>query len=405
MLATNLQGTNIFVINSSSQTLSKINTETSQVNNTFALLGLAPNLMEIQDHFGYVVNSGANNVQKIDLLTGQTIATIFVAASSNPYDIAIKDNFAYVTGLFTNKLYKVSLTTNQVVAEVLVGIGPEGMCIAGNTLYVANTGNYPNYSPSTVSVIDLNTFAVAASIPVEMNAQFLAVADGKIHVVCTGNWSSVHGNICIIDPITNTVERTLPIGGNLGNIWIGANHKAYIAEAMNTGVYVYETRTFEMLNTSSNPFTPGGSCLSGNTDCLGIVNSHWGENGVVSLVNWNSEIIHDYTVGLAPTDIQFYSESTPVSDETASPVIKLSAYPNPFAEQVHFSLQQDGRTINKGTIEIFNIHGQLVRSMSLPEATWNGTDLNGTICPNGIYLFKYMNDRYETAVGKITLLK
>lgn len=84
-----------------------------------------------------------------------------------------KDNFAYVTGLFTNKLYKVSLTTNQVVAEVLVGIGPEGMCIAGNTLYVANTGNYPNYSPSTVSVIDLNTFAVAASIPVEMNAQIV----------------------------------------------------------------------------------------------------------------------------------------------------------------------------------------------------------------------------------------
>lgn len=405
LMATLLHGTNLFVINSYSQTLSKIDTETNAVNNTFANLGLAPNHMAIKEHYGYVVNSGANSVQKIDLLNGHTITSIFIADSSNPYDISIHGNYAYVTGLFTNMVYKIDLNSNQVVDEVSVGLGPEGMCFAGNNLYVANTGNYPNYSPSTVSVIDLNDFSVITTIPVDTNPQFLTYADGKVHVVCTGNWSDIQGKVSIIDPSTNTVERTLPIGGNLGNIWASANHKAYIAEAMNTGVYVYDTLTYDIIHSSSTPLTPGGSCLSGNADYLAVVDSQWGQNGIVKLVNWNDVVVQQYTVGLSPTDIQFFDESTPVADETASPMIKVSAYPNPFASEVHFSVLQDGRNINKGMIQIYNIRGQLVQRLSPPSDKWDGSDLKGKPCPNGIYLFKYMNNEKKLSTGKVTLLR
>lgn len=400
-----LHGTNIFVINSYSQTLSKIDLESITVNNSFALLGLAPNHMAIKGNNGYVVNSGANSVQKIDLLTGQTAANIFIADSSNPYDITIQGDFAYVTGLFTNRVYKISLLTDRVVGSIPVGLGPEGLCSTGNYLYVANTGNYPNYTPSTVSVIDLSDFSITGTIPVETNPQYLAYADGKIHVVCTGNWLDITGKICIIDPVSNSVIQTLPIGGNLGNIWVSPDHIAYIAEAMNTGVYRYNTEDFSVLNSSVNPFTPGGSALSGNNDYLGIVDAQWGQNGIVKLVNWDGAILHEYTVGMSPTDIKFFSENTANEDDTALPVINVRAFPNPFVSNIQFIVQQKGKAFRNEKIHIYNIKGQLVKTLDSLNSTWNGTDFSGKSCPGGVYLYSLDANGKQLHSGKITLFR
>ncbi len=54
---------------------------------------------------------------------------------------------------------KVDTATMQVVDSCAVGYQPEEMVVAGDKLYVANSGGYrvPNYD-KTVSVIDLKTF-------------------------------------------------------------------------------------------------------------------------------------------------------------------------------------------------------------------------------------------------------
>ena len=159
LFSISLYAIELFVVNSVSRTLSRIDTETGTVNNTFAQLGLTPNLMDMDDNNIYVVCSGDNAIQVISRFTGNSLYFLPIQASSNPYDVLKVGDYLYVTGLFTNKLYKVSLLTNNVVSSLNVGIAPEGLCSDGSRLYVCNTGGYQfNYSDSSISVIDLNSF-------------------------------------------------------------------------------------------------------------------------------------------------------------------------------------------------------------------------------------------------------
>jgi len=57
---------NIYVVNSESRTLSRIDTDTQTVNNTFTQLGLTPNLLKVNEDYIYVVLSGANSIQMIE---------------------------------------------------------------------------------------------------------------------------------------------------------------------------------------------------------------------------------------------------------------------------------------------------------------------------------------------------
>ncbi|MDD3143665.1 MAG: hypothetical protein PHG32_05660, partial [Candidatus Cloacimonetes bacterium] len=163
----------IFVVNSASRTLSRIDTDSGSVNNSFAQLGLSPNLMDLDAQHIYVVCSGDNAIQVLDRSSGAHLRYLPVAASSNPYDVLKVGDFLYVTGLFTDKVYKLSLQSSSVVGSVEVGVAPEGLCSDGSRLYVCNTGGYQNnYANSSVSVIDLASFSVAATVPTWTNPQY-----------------------------------------------------------------------------------------------------------------------------------------------------------------------------------------------------------------------------------------
>ena len=111
-----LQADYIYVVNSESRTLSRIDTETGTVNNTFTQLGLTPNMLKVNTDYIYVVLSGANSIQMIDRHSGTTIRNIFIASSSNPFALIFlliftcfqcnrtPQSFAFTTGLLTDKL-------------------------------------------------------------------------------------------------------------------------------------------------------------------------------------------------------------------------------------------------------------------------------------------------------------
>lgn len=160
----------IFVVNSTSRTLSRIDTDSGSVNNSFAQLGLTPNLMDLDEEHIYVICTGDNAVQVLNRFTGAHQRYLPVAPSSNPYDVLKVGDFLYVTGLFTNRVYKLSLQTNSVVKSLEVGAAPQGLCSDGTRLYVCNIGGYyNNYVNSSVSVIDLAFFAVMATVPTWTN--------------------------------------------------------------------------------------------------------------------------------------------------------------------------------------------------------------------------------------------
>ncbi|MCB5260783.1 MAG: T9SS type A sorting domain-containing protein, partial [Candidatus Cloacimonetes bacterium] len=70
----------------------------------------------------------------------------------------------------------------------------------------------------------------------------------------------------------------------------------------------------------------------------------------------------------------------------------ISAYPNPMKDHLNIKITQDDKpVIAANHIDIFNIKGQLIRSLKLTkgETVWDGKDSEGKPCPKGIYLLRY----------------
>ncbi|MDY0326525.1 MAG: T9SS type A sorting domain-containing protein, partial [Candidatus Cloacimonadaceae bacterium] len=83
----------------------------------------------------------------------------------------------------------------------------------------------------------------------------------------------------------------------------------------------------------------------------------------------------------------------PIDDDVqAPPVNTISAYPNPMKDEVTIKIKQDVQSPSTdNSIDIFNIKGQLIRTLKLTkgETVWDGKDRSGKPCPKGIYLLRY----------------
>jgi hypothetical protein len=409
VVSLNLWGTVGFVVNSGSETLSKIDFETGEVNNAFCALGLMPNRIALTEDFAYVVNSGDNNLQKIDIYTGSTVSNIFIEASSNPYDIIIDGNYAFVSGALTNKVYKINLDTETVENLIEVGGNPAGMAILNNMLYVGNSDYATGYTNCSVSVIDLGSFTVEATVPMEINPQFVAAINGNIHVSCGGNWSSIFGKICILDPETNTITDILDIGGVTSNFAITPENVVYVADGNSTALYAYDAVNLEIIYDSTNPFTPGGTMVSANNEFLTVLGGEWGQNFTVKTYDFDENMLNEYTVGLYATDIKIFDTGTGTNNnEVVKTDFQLNNYPNPFNPTTTITFNLTAEDAKNAKLEIYNLKGQKIRKYSIfnnqSSIIWNGTDENNQPVSSGIYFYTLKSGNY-TSTKKMILMK
>ncbi|MDD4035079.1 MAG: T9SS type A sorting domain-containing protein [Candidatus Cloacimonetes bacterium] len=108
-------------------------------------------------------------------------------------------------------------------------------------------------------------------------------------------------------------------------------------------------------------------------DSLGCVYWAWGNSGQQVIIK------------LLPNG------QVPVQDDVqTSPVNLLTAYPNPMTNLITIKATNDDPSLLNASIDIFNIKGQLVRTLKLSnrEANWDGKDDAGLSCPRGIYLIR-----------------
>jgi hypothetical protein len=93
-------------------------------------------------------------------------------------------------------------------------------------------------------------------------------------------------------------------------------------------------------------------------------------------------------------------------DESNMPINNsiLSIYPNPFNSSCVITFPRR----NSGNMKIYNINGQLVKSLNLIEKEgriiWNGIDDNGHLLSSGIY-FVMVNTSMGAQQTKVTILK
>lgn len=414
----------IFVLNTISQTVSRIDLTTQSVNNTFALTGLYPNKMAVEENYIYLTNSGDNNLRKIEISTGVIETTIALENYSNPYDIVIYESFAYVTGMLTNKVYKLDTLTDNVVDEIAVGVAPTGLLTYNGLLYVANSGfQYPSYHPGELTVIDLQNFSVLTTISVPLNPQRMIVDDDDyLHLVCTGDYGSETGTIVIIDTMNHEVINSIPLTIYPANIAITPLGRVYVGDAFGGGLFAYDTPSLEIVHSCESLFSAGGSAITVYAEYLLVADAAgFVSNSVIRFYNFQEELVESYQSAIGAIDIVFPPFQTDVTDEVIVKPSFVSLYPNPFRDEItilvaggssdracnlnaNFGEYDGGKEL---TISIYNLKGQLVRRLSTAGnvSSWDGMNDNGESCPAGIYLFRIYHDRVFISSGKITLIR
>lgn len=274
----------VYVLNVIGTTVSVIDLETNTVTNDLGTLGLYPNQVLYHGGKVYVVNSGSSNIQIFDPENNFAESTpIDLGTGKGPMNMVFyDDDIAFVACSYTNQVLKVNVTNGTVLATIDAGVGTTGICIANGKVYAANTaydGSTYSYGQGTVTVIDPVNATVTTTIDVGTNPQAVMEApDGKVHVVCTGDWFSVFGTIYVIDPSTNTVSTTYDVGGTPGSISIDADNNLAYLGVWGAGCIVYNTTTGDTLYGPNTMFYGmGGS---------GVVVS---PEGNVFISNWNDD--------------------------------------------------------------------------------------------------------------------
>jgi len=200
-------------------------------------LGDVGNDVQLYGNKLYVVVNASNKVEVLDATTAKRIKQIDII---NCRYITFDGNNAYVSsynnqiGLDSNspygKVVELDTATLSITRTVTVGRQPDGLAVANNKLYVANSGGYnPNAYEHTVSVIDLATFKEIKRIDVEINLDKLkADNNGNIWVTSRGDYLGNHSNFFLISSRTDEVMHVF--NEPVSNFWID-----------NDNIFIYST--------------------------------------------------------------------------------------------------------------------------------------------------------------------
>jgi hypothetical protein len=409
--STAIAGPQAFVVNNLAETVSRIDLTDGTVQNHITIVGDTPNQIVFSNGYLYVLNSISANLQRIDPETHQVVLNIPLTIGSNPYNMAFDSLYAYISCLVSGEVIRIELNTGQPHGEIAVGGCPEGLLINGNYLYVAQTGFNPSdysYGQGKMAIINIASFSREREINVGKNPQAIfAAPDGRLQIVCTGNYSNVAGRIYIFNPSSNAIEDSILIGGQPAMGLVGSNGIAYLAAGgwVDHGfVYSYNTLTGQIIHGPSNPILSGIGVVSLAVDSLGFIYSCNFNGDTVTKLNSEGEVVASYAVGDGPQSIVILDDRMQSIDqaETGPPTAPylLGNYPNPFNSETIIKYRRPQGAI-EGTIVIYDIAGREVRRLKLGtigdicQAIWDGRDQNRVNCSTGLYLA-----RLETDSGK-----
>ncbi len=167
-------------------------------------------------------SSAANDkIEVADITTMKSIASVKGEGANKmiiPRNCVAVGNQLYVTNWgaydasFNNPnsyILVVDLTTYNITAKISVPNGADALLYIGNELYVAQSQG------TGISVINTASNTVSTTIAVPLGPkQMLLDKDGKIWVVCNGNFSAPAKKIVRINPVSKAIEQTLDMVAN-----------------------------------------------------------------------------------------------------------------------------------------------------------------------------------------------
>jgi len=411
----------LYVLNGLGQTVSNMTLESKIINNDIVTVGSVPNRIYAHNNLVYVVNSVPDGLTVIDPLTNQILKNISLTTGSNPWDMGfVGINKAYVSNWLANSISVVDLEEGEEINTIDVGTAPEGILVVDNTAYVCNSGGYPFYTNSSVSIIDVITDSITKTLAILTNPQDLALGpNGNIYVVCTGNYVDIHGKIVEINPFgdldyTALVTDTIDIGGTPTDIVVTNAGIAYLADFgddNNGFLYAYDVYNQKVLYNAENPIAVGKGAMALLYDHLSddLYINNFSDDAVQLLNSENGSVIETYLFGDGVQHMAIL-EGQPSSlsqDQSLTPVSFAleQNYPNPFNPTTAIGYQLSAAS--HVDLSIYNLHGQKIATLvkGKKEPGFHQVQWDATGFASGVYLYQLTTESGIRETKRMVLLK
>lgn len=155
-------------------------------------------------------------LEVMNIATGKSLKRIAFSDGTGgflPRYVAFHKGKAYISG-FDGYISKVDTASLSIEARLKVGGAMEQLDIVNNKLYVTNSAHFQfgTDNNSSVSVVDLNTFAKVKDIPVNLNPiKIAATANGELFVVTKGNYGNILPAVDKLNSVTDTKTQSTAI--------------------------------------------------------------------------------------------------------------------------------------------------------------------------------------------------
>ncbi len=262
----------LFVANTT--TLSVINLETGEIANDVFGVGNAPNDIVMVGDLLVVVNSLSNDLNFFRISRGGSVSPdgvvdVGVSQNNNPW-AAASDGRGHllITNMLQNSVSILSIDSREIEDTLSAGLAPGPIAVHEDYAFVVNTGyDFGTYMFRDGSIwkYDLNSRELVDSLQVGINAQDIQLDPlGRFHVVCTGNYADVSGEVYVVAPEPLSVVMTIPTGGTPNRVAFAPDSTAYLSAGGWSGlgdpagvVLRYRYESGEVLHGWENPICVG----------------------------------------------------------------------------------------------------------------------------------------------------
>lgn len=263
----------------------------------------------------YIVVNVSSTIEVISASTGKSIKQISMidnGVAKQPRSIAFSGSKAYIS-CYDGFVDVLDTTSLSIVTRIAVGDNPEGLAVANNRLFVANSGglNFPNVD-STVSVIDLATNSEIQKITVGPNPGDLEVdAFGDVYVISRGDYGAVPSRMHRINSTTLVKEETFSFDASEMSVMNDQLLISYTDASSNQQVALFDAVSESMVNTT---FLNLSSVQNAYEVQFNALDNHiyvsdakdYVTTGEVFKFSQSGTVVSSFNVGLNPSKMVFF---------------------------------------------------------------------------------------------------
>lgn len=263
-----------------------------------------------------------NNSNKIEVVYSSTFKELGVINDVPLVRNIIKGNngMAYASSWGNDgQVFVINPETLKVVATIPVGLGPEGMLIKDNLLYVANSGGLT--VDETISVINTNTNELIETINLGSYSprNFVIDHENNIWVICsgTGSWSTVGQTASWLhkideDNLTSSLSIKLFDEIQPTHLEIDPTGTVLVFGGGFGTSGLYKINLFETHPVNIEQFIDGtfyGFSIDPETSTIYTANAgDYSNNGIINLYNFMGDSLGEYEAAIIPNGVTFHED-------------------------------------------------------------------------------------------------